>query len=143
MDSLDEWWQALVTKGDTSWRLHRAGDRDTVEFACSGLHAPDGASVSVEGTRVIDDDRWHHIVATYDGSRVALYIDGELQDSREAWGRMQTNDYPVCIGDNAEQPGRFWNGWIDDVRIYSYALTEAEISALYSDGLTAVASDPD
>lgn len=143
MDSLDEWWQALVTKGDTSWRLHRAGDRDTVEFACSGLHAPDGASVSVEGTRVIDDDRWHHIVATYDGSRVALYIDGELQDAREARGRMQTNDYPVCIGDNAEQPGRHWNGWIDDVRIYSYALSKAAVSELYSDGLTSVASDLD
>ena len=39
-----------------------------------------------------------------------------------------------AVGDNADQPGRYWNGWIDDVRIYSYALNEAEITTLYTAG---------
>jgi hypothetical protein len=40
----------------------------------------------------------------------------------------------VCIGDNAEQPGRYWNGWIDDVRIYSYALGITQVEGLYAAG---------
>jgi hypothetical protein len=131
VDGLDRQWQALVTKGDSAWRLHRAGNRDTVEFHCDGLRSGHGAWVALESRRSIDAGQWHHIVATYDGRRVALYIDGMLDASCPAWGRIQTNDYPVCIGDNAEQPGRYWNGLIDDVRIYSYALSEAEIVDLY------------
>jgi len=141
VDRLDKWWQALVTKGDTSWRLHRSGDADCLEFTCDGLQSPVGGAACAKGNRVICDGRWHHVVATYDGSRIALYSDGELDASFSAWGRLQTNDQPVCIGDNAEQSGRYWNGWIDDVRIYSYALSEAEIAALYSAGQESVASN--
>ena len=138
VDALDKWWQALVTKGDGSWRLHRSGDADCLEFACNGLQSTSGGAACAKGNRVISDGRWHHIVATYDGSRLALYVDSELDASYPASGRLQTNDKPVCIGDNAEQPGRYWNGWIDDVRIYSYALNEAEIAALYRAGQESV-----
>jgi len=134
VDRLDRWWQALVTKGDDSWRLHRFGDRDTLEFACSGLHSPHGTSVSVEANRVINDGRWHHIAATYDGRRISLYMDGRLENSRPAWGQIATNDSPVLIGDNAQQSGRCWNGWIDEVRIYSYALSADEVVELHAAG---------
>jgi len=131
IDTLDKWWQALITKGDNSWRLHRSGDADCLEFACSGLQSSGGGAACAKGSRVISDGRWHHIVATYDGRRIALYVDGALDASCPASGRLQTNDQPVCLGDNAEQPGRYWNGCIDDVRLYSYALSAAEIAELY------------
>jgi serine/threonine protein kinase/tetratricopeptide (TPR) repeat protein len=141
VDTLDRWWQALVTKGDASWRLHRSGDADRVEFACDGLQSSGGGATCAKGNRIISDGRWHHVVATYDGSRIALYFDGELDASCPVSGRLRTNDQPVCIGDNAEQSGRYWNGWIDDVRIYSYALSEAGIAALYNAGQESIASN--
>ena len=59
-----------------------------------------------------------------------MYVDGRI-DVSMPWDRgIETNDYPVFIGENAEQTGRFWNGLIDDVRIFNYALTEDEIAAL-------------
>jgi len=131
VDKLDRWWQALLTKGDSTWRLHRAGNRNTVEFHCDGPRSGQGTWIKLEGHQGIDDGQWHHIIATYDGSQATLYIDGVVNASCQAWGRIRTNDYPVCIGDNAERPGRYWNGWIDDVRVYSYALSEAEIANLY------------
>ncbi len=142
VDKLDEWWQALVTKGDSAWRLHRCGEDRSVEFHCNGLQTSDGEPpvAGRKGSHVIDDGQWHHIVATYDGHQIALYVDGRMVASRRAWGRIQTNDYPVCIGDNAEQPGRYWNGWIDDVRIYSYALSEDEIVRLYQSNVHSVTS---
>jgi hypothetical protein len=36
----------------------------------------------------------------------------------------------VCIGENSERPGRYWHGLIDDIRIYSYALSQQEIKAI-------------
>jgi len=132
VDRLDKWWQAILTKGDSAWRLHRAGDKDTVEFHCDSLISVQRAQACVEGRDSITDGQWHHIVATYDGREVALYIDGQLHASCQAQGHLATNDYPVVIGDNAERPGRYWDGWIDDVRIYSYALSEAEILDLYA-----------
>ena len=60
-----------------------------------------------------------------------FYTDGELDVSTSARGNVKTNDEPLYIGANAEVPGREWNGWIDDVRVYNYALSEAEIKAIY------------
>jgi hypothetical protein len=61
-------------------------------------------------------------------------VDGEaeLVTSVSATGSINSNDWEVLIGENAERPGRLLNGLIDDVRIYSYALSEAEIKALYA-----------
>ena len=58
--------------------------------------------------------------------------EAELVTSVSATGSIDTNGWEVLIGGNAQQTGRKWNGLIDDVRIYSYALTEAEIKALYA-----------
>ena len=58
-------WQAMVTKGDSSWRLHRnsatAGSR-VVGWGTSGVGPVDQA-----GARRVDDNLWHHVVAVYDG----------------------------------------------------------------------------
>jgi len=85
----------------------------------------------MRGSNIISDAKWHHVVATYDGTRMSLYIDGELLASESATGNISVNDEPVYIGADPEKPGREWNGLIDDVRIYSYALSEAEIKSLY------------
>jgi len=50
----------------------------------------------------------------------------------DASGLINTDDSPVLIGENAISRGREWNGLIDDVRIYSYALSREEIKALYA-----------
>jgi hypothetical protein len=67
----------------------------------------------------------------YDRARLYLYVDGELDNSVDASGYVYQNDLPVLIGENAANMGREWNGLIDDVRIYSYALTEQEVRELY------------
>lgn len=39
----------------------------------------------------------------------------------------------MLIGENSEQPGRLWHGLLDEVQIYSYTLSEDEITALYKE----------
>ena len=78
----------------------------------------------------VNDGQWHHIVGVYDGAKLCLYVDGRLDNSVEVSKSIDTNDAPVCIGGHSEKGERCWNGLIDEVRIYDYALSQNEIAAL-------------
>ncbi|MCX5637704.1 MAG: hypothetical protein NTX52_08445, partial [Planctomycetota bacterium] len=142
VNKFDKGWQAIITKGGRTWRLQRGWNSSLIEFACTGVKVTvrDGSPLdsqlgstygSIHGNADVNDGKWHHLAGVYDGSQIYLYVDGILDKSSEAWGSINTNDYPVLIGENAEEPGRCWNGLIDDIRIYSYALNEAQIKALF------------
>ena len=83
---------------------------------------------------LINDYNWHHIAATYDGNILKSYLDGNLVESRATLTKkMPLNDQPVIIGANkAYGPGDFFNGTIDEVKIYNRALSEDEIKGEYS-----------
>jgi serine/threonine protein kinase/Flp pilus assembly protein TadD len=132
VDTFNKRWHAVVTKGDTAWRLQRNRDTDNIAFSCTGLDVPSDQYSSVRGKRDVNDGKWHHIAGVYDGKKLYLYVDGELDVSASATGSIDSNGWEVLIGENAEQPGREWNGLIDDIRIYSYALSEDEIKVLYA-----------
>jgi hypothetical protein len=78
----------------------------------------------------VNDGQWHHVVGVYDGTRSCLYIDGSLDTSAQATGRISDDDEPVLIGDNSQYGNRFWDGLIDDVRVYGRALPESQVKAL-------------
>jgi hypothetical protein len=70
-----------------------------------------------------------HVVGTYDGSTVRLYIDGTLEDSIPGPSSVAANSLPLGLG--AEPSGyRSMNGAIDEAGIYGYALSAAEVDAL-------------
>jgi len=130
--------QAIVTKGDSAWRLHRYSNTPYLHFACTGLtggNQPRGSTVW--GSTLVTDGEWHHAAGVYDRGdeieQVRLYVDG-IEDGpqavRDGRGYISTNTYNVLIGANAERPGRGWNGLIDDVRLYPGALTAWEIQYL-------------
>jgi len=127
--------QSIVTKGNSAWRLHRNGLTDTLRLSCVGPNTQEGRELWLDATASIatTDGHWHHIVGVYDGSRLSLYVDGKIDAHRQASGRLATNGYPVCIGENFEQQGACWNGWIDDVRIYSRGLSAEEVTHLYEE----------
>jgi len=123
----DKQWVAIITKGNSAWRLARERDQNSLQFCCGP-----GASRLVQGRMDVDDGQWHHVVGVYDGTRICLYVDGELDVSASATGSIDTNSEPVYIGENSEAQGRFWDGLIDDVHVYSYALSETEVKELYA-----------
>jgi mono/diheme cytochrome c family protein len=94
-------------------------------------------AIRVETERVLEPDRWYHVLATYDGSRVArgvkVYIDGRPEKLRvlldELNQSFETKE-PLRIGAGGGADNRF-RGAIDDLRIYQGALSaeDAEILA--------------
>ena len=126
-------WQPIVTKGDNAWRLQRQRDTGMVTFclnADAAAERDDQKVVSLVSKRKVDDGKWHHVVGVSDAHRAALYLDGELEDSADAMPIAQ-NGAAVMIGCNQVARDRKFNGWIDDVRLYGYGLSEAEVKALY------------
>ncbi|RPJ27439.1 MAG: hypothetical protein EHM35_14215, partial [Planctomycetaceae bacterium] len=131
-DALDKPWQAIVTKGDNAWRIQRNNETDMLEFACTGVRVPSGSPYgSLFGTRSISLREWHHIAGAYDGKKMYVYVDGTLDTSQEASGPINENDALVQIGANTQMQDRFWNGLIDDLRIYNFGLPEAQVRQLY------------
>jgi len=135
VNAFDREWQTIVAKGDRAWRLQRNWGENTLEFACSGLVVPGTGWGQIFGSTNVNDGHWHHVAGVYDQEKLYLYIDGSLDASAEVSGTIRVNDEPVYIGENAQMPNRFWNGLIDDVRIYSYALSTEEISAIAQSAL--------
>jgi len=78
------------------------------------------------------DKKWHHVVGIYDGTEIFLYIDGQLVKSKLTTGFMEPSKRPVCIGANSFTKKDRFTGLMDDIRIYNYALSEAEVIGLYA-----------
>jgi hypothetical protein len=77
---------------------------------------------------------WHHLAATYNGSALKLYVDGNLVATTRASTALSSGAFPLFIGGNPLW-GEFFKGTIDEVRVYNRALTDGEI---YVDMFTAV-----
>lgn len=130
---LTDSWRPIVTKGDTGWRLQAGSfdsDPGTLQFAGTGLWTPNTQFGDITGTIRVDDGLWHHAAGVYNGAQISLYIDGVLDVTSVASGQIDLNGYDVLIGGNAQEPDRFFNGDIDDARVYNYALSAEDIAAL-------------
>ncbi len=73
---------------------------------------------------------WSHIAATYDGSHLRIYINGQLSKDTAYTTDAVANTDPLRIGSRIGGYG--FAGTIDEVVIYNKALTPAEVSARYT-----------
>jgi hypothetical protein len=108
----------------------------------------------VNSTVTVNDNRWHQIAVTIecstsrDNDTVTLYVDGEFAGSKDDWNinrYSEQDEFTLKIGTGAEalledgevgDPGMgTWKGLLDDVRIYSYALSADELATIYESAM--------
>lgn len=80
---------------------------------------------------------WHHIVGTYDGADLRLYVAGALVDTVAAAGNLAGTNNPPSIGTGPAPLGSFatfYYGAIDEAAVWSRALTAEEVAFLYLSG---------
>ncbi|WP_299781479.1 PKD-like domain-containing protein [uncultured Formosa sp.] len=87
-----------------------------------------GNSISASG---LSTSRWYHIAITYNGSAYKLYIDGVLKASQNGDG-PQSNTSLALLGavQSSLLPTNYFNGWLDELRIWNTALTAEQIQEM-------------
>jgi len=120
-------WEAFLAKGDNSYRASRGGgDGNATHMGISGT-STGGGNGWFNGTVIVIGGQWHHYAATYDGAEGRIYIDGVLDVTSPGTGQINESTYDFWIGSNSQNTGRLLHGLMDEVRLYSRALNEAEI----------------
>ncbi|MFK5878164.1 MAG: LamG domain-containing protein [Flavobacteriaceae bacterium] len=87
-----------------------------------------GNGIENRGTATLTDNNWHNITTVFkSGESVTIYVDGVLDISNPtSYSGSIINTNNLTIGCNANLT-RFYNGSIDDIKIYKKALSEIEI----------------
>lgn len=103
-----------------------------LEFLCGSGTNYDRATDTLN----LPTNAWVHVAGSYDGSMIRLFRDGVEVASKAFSGILNTNDRPFTIGLTASggDGPDYWNGMIDDVSVYSRALSSNEIAAIYAAG---------
>lgn len=116
-----------------------AGCYDTVAYQYENFYGGYGApAAGVSGandlTQYIKLNKWYSLVYTFDGVYSKLYVNGVLVNKVTQSTTFTPNTNPLNIGRNTD-PGYpyFFNGIIDEVRIYKRALPAAQVLELYND----------
>jgi fibronectin type 3 domain-containing protein len=75
---------------------------------------------------------WTHLAATWNGSTMAIYANGILQASQAATGAITTTADPLAIGkkNGSTSAGDYFNGQLDEVRVYNRGLTATEVATI-------------
>lgn len=93
-----------------------------------------GSWHSVSSTTTPQTGNWYHVVASYDGSFLRLYVNNILENEVSFSGGIATNGYSVVIGGQPSGGVRSYHGLMDEAGIWNRALPESEIDELYNSG---------
>lgn len=112
----DSWFLVTTSTGKVRWAVYTSGSR------------------TVNTVQTLSPNTWYHIVGTYDGSAVRIYINGELQELAEGGtsgtltGNVRNSTEDIYFGwRSRKDSGTPYGGKIDEIRIYNHALTLDEI----------------
>jgi hypothetical protein len=102
----------------------------------AGFELADGPDFFVRTTDSYNDGNWHYAVLTYDGSKVKVYIDGVQVAFRPFTGSPDMGGtQPLRIGANSLSNNKFFRGDIDEVRVWSRAISSVEVADQYFSGI--------
>ncbi|MFC1741850.1 right-handed parallel beta-helix repeat-containing protein [Nanoarchaeota archaeon] len=87
----------------------------------------------------INPGEWYHIIGTYDGNNISIYMDGVLKNTTTASPAGWAGDY--YIGKEGNTTTHYWSGTVDTVRIYNRSLSTGQINQLYNDRTDIIVSE--
>ncbi len=119
-------WQTIAMKealGGLSYALFASGDTARLNgwWGQNSLYVP--------ADRPLAAATWTHVAVTAGGGTMRLFLNGAQVATRSIAGSLTPSANPLRIGGNAVWLDEYFDGRIDDVRIYDRALTAAEVQA--------------
>jgi glucose/arabinose dehydrogenase/PKD repeat protein len=117
-------WRTVVFKQTSSGMVYAL-------YSNNGANRPTGqvnilGEQNALGTALVPANAWTHLATTYDGATLRLYVNGTQVAAKPQTGNIPASTGALRIGGNAVW-AEWFAGLIDEVRIYSRALTAGEI----------------
>lgn len=129
--TIEAWIKTGVAGNDlVSWGTNSSGQKFIFRLDGNGKLRVEVNGGSIIGTTVLNDNKWHHVAVTFNGATMynfKFYVDG-VRDNPTAITNTLVNtgqSLPVQISKGFHN--RYWNGQIDNVRIWSAELPVAAI----------------
>ena len=118
-------WATVILKetpGGALYELHANGDQSQplISVTVGGRYRV------LSGGPWLLANQWTHLAATYDGTIQRLYVNGTQVAQRLQTGPIQVSSSPLRMGGNSIW-GDFFQGRIDEVRVYNRALNATDI----------------
>ncbi|MCK4998103.1 MAG: hypothetical protein KAS23_01160, partial [Anaerohalosphaera sp.] len=110
--------------GASRWFMRIAGTNGLFRMGSAGAWT----------NAAINDGVWHQMVTTYNPTTgiAQVYLDGQAKGSASMSPTSEGNLAPIVIGGSAYNNAG-WTGFIDDVKIYSYAIDSVTVAKSYTD----------
>ncbi len=111
--------------GSNGWAVYFQGNTsDKIEFGKVGVWERGS-------TATITDTAWHHIAVTYNGTTIYFYIDGLLDSTSTYADTFNSSSVTYSIGTIINGYTQFFNGSMDELRVYNRVLSPTEIWHIY------------
>ena len=110
----------------------KSSGENTFSFWADGTASSSAGKVN--GTTNFSIDTWYHVVGTYDGSNVKIYVNGQLEGTQAYTATPGTTDQPLVLGRwYGNYSDYYFPGKLDQIRIFNKALTASEVTTLYAE----------
>ena len=126
-------WSANISDG---WFVELGNTGDQARIYTQGTTNPSWIPAAYS----FPVNQWSFVGVVYDGTKKYFYVNGSLVDSIAATGNISptTKDVLIGLSQGSGALSHYFPGVIDDVKLYSRALSANEIQALYQSGQTTV-----
>jgi hypothetical protein len=119
----------LISKGTSGDQFHLRIFAGSVRVRLT----TGGNMFSYEPAYSFTSGAWYHLAAVYDGTNLVIYVNGSpIGKPYPASGSLYVTSVNLNLGKRSGAFNNYFNGVLDDVRIYSRALSAREIATLAS-----------
>ncbi len=132
--------QYIISHGNwqNRWKLSLSPSTNTLRFTVKNTQ---GAVRDLDAETPLSLDSTYNVIAVFDGSEMELYLNGQLDAFTPFSGSVNTTSVALTIGQDLPGDDNYnFNGVLDEIRLYDYGLSLAEIGTLVT---TSIANQSD
>jgi hypothetical protein len=100
--------------------------------------------VDLDSDIILQKDSVYHVVASYDGETMMLFVNGNLNSFKIQTGKIRTTTLPLLMGQMLPSDASYnYKGILDEIRIYDFAIHPDEVNKIFAQSVISLVRDID